>query len=275
VNLKSANLHGANLHAADLSGSNLTEAHMVGAYLRGTNLIGANLTNADLNGACFKGSELSECDFSGAILAFSTFVGIDLRSIKGLEQINHRGPSSIGIDTLYKSQGKIPEAFLRGCGVPNQMIEYAKLLTKKPIQYFSCFISYSHKDEDFAKQLYSDLQTNNVRCWLALEDMKIGDKIRPTIDDSIRSHDKLLLILSEDSVQSDWVEHEAEHALDLEKERKKGVLFPVRLDGAVMDSKTGWASNVRRQRHIGDFTKWKDHNAYKAAFDRLLRDLKA
>jgi len=121
----------------------------------------------------------------------------------------------------------------------------------------------------------NDLQAKGVRCWFAPHDMKISDKIRPTIDDSIRLHDKLLLILSEHSVESDWVEHEVEHALDLEQERKKTGLFPVRIDDAIMESTTGWAGNVKRQRHIGNFTQWKHHDAYQTAFDRLLRDLKA
>ena len=95
------------------------------------------------------------------------------------------------------------------------------------------------------------------------------------IYESIRLHDKLLLILSEHSVQSDWVEHEVEHALDLERERKKTSLFPVKIDDTIMESSTGWAGNVKRQRHIGDFTHWKQHDAYQAAFDRLLRNLKA
>jgi hypothetical protein len=105
--------------------------------------------------------------------------------------------------------------------------------------------------------------------------MKIGDKIRLRIDESIRIHDKLLLVLSENSVASQWVEHEVEHALDLEKERGEPVLFPVRLDDAVMESKVGWAASIRRTRHIGDFRDWKDHDSYQQAFDRLLRDLKA
>ena len=177
--------------------------------------------------------------------------------------------------TLYKSKGNIPEAFLKGCGVPDQMIEYARSLTGSPFEYYSCFISYSSKDEEFAKRIHNDLQAKNVRCGYAPHNMKIGDKIRLTIDDSIRIHDKLLLILSEHSVESDWVEHEVEHALDIEKEKKKNVLCPVKVDEAVMESKTGWAGNVRRQRHIGDFTRWKDHDAYSKAFGRLLRDLKA
>ena len=105
--------------------------------------------------------------------------------------------------------------------------------------------------------------------------MPIGAKTRPAIDEAIRDHDKLLIILSEQSVQSNWVEHEVEHALDLENQRKKLVLFPVRIDNAVMDSTTGWAGNIQRQRNIGNFTQWKDHDAYTTAFDRLLRDLQA
>jgi hypothetical protein len=105
--------------------------------------------------------------------------------------------------------------------------------------------------------------------------MKIGDKIRLRIDESIRIYDKLLLVLSQHSVASPWVEHEVEHALDLENERETPVLFPIRLDEAVMESKVGWAGNIRRTRHIGDFSRWKDHDSYQQAFDRLLRDLKA
>jgi hypothetical protein len=31
----------------------------------------------------------------------------------------------------------------------------------------------------------------------------------------------------------------------------------------------------RRMRHIGDFRKWKEHDEYQKAFERLMRDLKA
>lgn len=58
-----------------------------------------------------------------------------------------------------------------------------------------------------------------MRCWYALKDMKIGDKIRPTIDRSIQSHDKLLLILSERSIGSDWVESEVEAVFEARSNR--------------------------------------------------------
>ena len=60
---------------------------------------------------------------------------------------------------------------------------------------------------------YADLQSKGVRCWFASEDMKIGDCLRPRIDETIRLYDKLLLVLSKTSVASQWVEQEVETAL--------------------------------------------------------------
>ena len=92
----------------------------------------------------------------------------------------------------------------------------------------------------------------------------------------------MLLVLSEHSVNSKWVEKEVETAFDKEtpdhfdKETPDHtVLFPIRLDDAVMKTDRAWAADIRRTRHIGDFSRWKDHDAYQKAFDRLLRDLKA
>jgi hypothetical protein len=53
------------------------------------------------------------------------------------------------------------------------------------------------------------------------------------------------------------------------------VLFPVRIDEPVMKTDEPWAVMLRDQRNIGDFRRWKDHDAYQQAFDRVLRDLKA
>jgi hypothetical protein len=37
----------------------------------------------------------------------------------------------------------------------------------------------------------------------------------------------------------------------------------------------GWPAFIRNTRNIGDFRRWKQHDSYQKAFDRLLRDLKA
>ena len=275
VDLRWANLKGVNLSYALLINTNLSES-----YLNEANLSRANLNKADLSGSNLSGTILINPDTDGTILEGTTIAGtvfgnVDLSSIVGLEKVQHRGPSTISIDTVYASKGNIPESFLRGCGVPENFIQYMSSLTGQAFEYYSCFLSFSSNDQAFADRLYADLQNKGVRCWFASEDMKIGDKIRDRIDQSIRIHDKLLLILSEHSINSEWVEDEVETAYEQERQRGKTVLFPIRLDSAVMDTDKAWASKLRRSRHIGDFTQWKDHDAYQKAFDRLMRDLKA
>jgi len=275
ANLSRTNLSKANLRSSRLFEANLSDANLSEADLSSTDLRGAILIRADLFSATLIGVKLDRADFSQATM-MSTILGeLDLSMVRGLENVTHFEPSIISIDTVYRSQGKIPDVFLQGAGVPETFITYIHSLVGKPIDYYSCFISYSNRDEAFAKRLYADLQSNNVRCWFAPEDMKIGDKLRYRIDESIRLYDKLLLVLSAHSVASQWVEHEVETALGKELEGKSNVLFPVRLDEAVMQSRTGWASHIRLTRHIGNFIRWKEHDEYQQAFQRLLRDLKA
>jgi hypothetical protein len=288
VQLRDASLRGtalqeAVLYNADLLRADFTFAKLNKADLRYTasnfvNFAQANLTEADLRGSDltnvnFTWANLHETGFADVQLGGSNFGHNNLSTAKGLDAIRFLGSSAIGIGTLYQSVGKV-DGFLRGCGVPEQFITYIPFLVGQAIQYYSCFISYSSKDQAFAERLYADLQSKGVRCWFAPEDLKIGDRHRFVIDDSIRLHEKLLLILSENSIASDWVEKEVETALEKERERKKTVLFPVRLDEAVSTIKSGWAADVRRTRHIGDFSQWKNHDEYGKVFERLLRDLK-
>src|SRR5271157_908436 len=109
----------------------------------------------------------------------------------------------------------------------------------------------------------------------APEDLKTGDRFQERIEESIRVHDKLLLVLSEDSVVFPWVEREVQAAFEREDRSKKPVLFPIRVDEAVMEATQAWAADIRRTRHIGEFGDWRNHESYKKAVERLLRDLKA
>jgi hypothetical protein len=83
------------------------------------------------------------------------------------------------------------------------------------------------------------------------------------------------LILSQRSVASQWIEQEVERALARERKEEKVILFPIRLDQTVMDIEEGWPALIHNTRNIGDFTRWKRHDAYQKAFARLLRDLQA
>lgn len=294
-NLHRVNLNGADLSDADLFGANLSGADIIGADLSGADLRDASLRNADLRIANFRGANMYGAVLYNAMIGGTIFAGNDLSDINLLETAIHLGPSHISLDAVVNSKGKIPEPFLRGCGLQEWEIEAVKLYqpdlspgrvseilyrvhelrTNPAVQFHSSFISYSSKNHAFAEALYNQLQATGVRCWFAPEDIKIGDKFRQRIDEAVRIHDKLLLILSKESIASVWVEEEVESALEKERKRKKTVLFPIRIDDAVIKSKKAWAASLRRMRHIGDFSQWKDHDSYSKAFDRLLRDLKS
>jgi TIR domain/Pentapeptide repeats (8 copies) len=278
ANLSAANLSGADLSGADLIGATLSGADLIGADLSGADLIdatliGATLSGADLINANLIGATLSGADLSGAALLHTVFGATTLTEVKGLNHCRHDGPSFIDFRTLRNS-GPLPTAFLRGAGLPDNLIEYLPSLLNEAIQFYSCFISHSGKDQAFAERLHADLQSKGVRCWFAPHDMPIGAKIIDAIDEAIRLRDKVLLILSEGAIASDWVEGEVTRALEEERTRKQVVLFPVRLDNAVMQTSEGWARLLRGQRNIGDFSRWKEDDSYQNSFDRLMRDLR-
>lgn len=274
ANLRQVLMIGADLTGADLRAADLNEAILSRATFREAYLSKAILSEADLNGTDLSGADLSDADFTKAYCGFTSFANVDLSAVKGLAAVTHYGPSTIGVDTIFKSGGNIPEVFLLGAGVPDHFIAYIRSLVGKAIEFYSCFISFSTKDREFAEKLYADLKTKGVRCYFAPEHLKIGDKFTDRIEESIRLYDKLLIVLSERAIASPWVRREVEAALEREDRQKNTILFPIRVDDGVTETNEAWAADIRRTRHIGDFSRWKDHDSYELAFNRLLRDLR-
>jgi len=260
----------------DLSGADLSGAHLSGAHLYGTDLTQANLTQANLSGADLTQANLNEANLSKADVGWTRFVDVDLSVVKGLETVKHFGPSSIGIDTIYRSHGAIPEVFLREAGVPDTFLTYMHSLVGQPFEYFSCFISHSSKDKGFCGRLYADLQANHVRSWYFPEDARWGEPIWGEIDRSIKVYDKLIVVCSEHSLQSIPVQREMERALSREDQEHKNILFPIRIDNYLFECwehprKADVAAKV-----VGDFRGWNRNAAkYDAALKKLLSALRA
>src|SRR5271165_2006287 len=195
----------------------------------------APLKEADLGLADLRRAVLGRADLSGTNLFRTTLIDVDLSRTLGLDNTRQLGPCIIDIRSLIRSEN-LPITFLRGCGLPDALIKYLPSLRGEAIQFYSCFISYSTKDQGFADRLHADLQNKGVRCWFAPHDLPIGGKILDEIDAAIRLRDKVVLILSEHSIRSDWVEDEVKTAVEEERKRGQTVLFPIRLDDAVMDT---------------------------------------
>jgi hypothetical protein len=105
---------------------------------------------------------MGNADVACSRVGQTIFANIDLRGVLGLDQVKHEGSSTIGIGAITQSRGCVAEVFLRGAGVPDNMIVFAKSLIADPLEFYSCFISYSTRDQDFADRLYNDLQRAGV-----------------------------------------------------------------------------------------------------------------
>ncbi|MDH3391078.1 MAG: toll/interleukin-1 receptor domain-containing protein [Desulfobulbaceae bacterium] len=273
--LNSSNLSQANISRADISSSELNRANLYGADLSGADLSNSILREANLIGANLTGANLEGADFTNAVIGGTIFGNVDLSNVKGLESLVHLGPSTIGIDTIYKSRGKVPVLFLRNAGVPRHLIDYIELFVDQNKKYSSCFISYSGKNEEFAHKLYEDLQAHGVRCWLATEKLKRRDINNAIVDAAVNLHDKLIMIFSEDSIDSDWAENKCNHAIEKEMSYGKNVLVPISLDDSVKSTEQLWAIKIRRSRYMADFSLWQDNDSYQEAFNYLLEELSA
>jgi hypothetical protein len=293
ANLVSAELEHADLTSASLAGANLSDASLIFARLNSTDLSkarlhGANLTDAQLINARLERASLLHtnltdtillnADLTRAILGKTIFADVDLNSVRGLETCDHWGPSTIDHRTLSRS-GDLPITFLRGVGLSDRLIEYLPSIFNQAIQYYSCFISYSTKDQTFADRVHADLQDRGVRCWYAPHDIMGGKKIHEQVDEAIKIHDRFLLILSNYSMNSEWVKTEIANARQREMREGRQVLFPIALvpydnikQWKAFDADTGKDSAREiREYFIPDFSNWEAPDRYQKAFQRLLR----
>lgn len=277
--LAQADLAGSRLADATLAGADLTEADLRNADLFRADLEGAVLINADLSGTnlqktIFQDTKVDGADLSQARMLSTIMANIDLSAARGLETVSHIGASSLGVDTILRSRGKIPRVFLRSAGVPESLLDYGLDSAAEPTLYYSSFISYSRHDSPFARRLYGELQSRGIRCWLDEHDLKMGDRILDVVSDAIRLHDKILLCCSEESLTSWWVTDEIRSALERERREKRDIIIPLILDSYLLEGwQDGLASDLR-SRLAADFTGWEHDNAkFEEQFERVVKAL--
>ena len=265
-NLRKANLSRAGLNRADLSEANLSEADLFFADLSMT-----DLTEAKLIGTNFHGSNLSEAVFDRSVAAFALFCHVDLSTSKGLDSMIHLWPSSIGIDTMYRSEGNISDTFLRRAGVPENFIASMRTLVRRSPEYAPSFLRCAVEDQSFANRLFEDLLKAGIRCWLA----PMGSKSATIIDRFMRLKGKLIVVISTNSIDNRWIENEIGLALDAERKSQRRVLFPICLDSPTSSKNASLISKIRKTHQTFDFTNWPDPDFYQKAVAQLLEELKA
>ncbi len=87
------------------------------------------------------------------------------------------------------------------------------------------FISYSHKDSDYAHALVESLQSKNLPVWVDAR-LDYGSQWPQEIQKYLDACDAFILIMSPRSFASDWVQSELQRA-----KRKGKPIFPLLLEG--------------------------------------------
>lgn len=284
ADLRYTDLTNAELRSADLTNTKLTSANLTKANLSNVILSGANLEFVNLTGARISSADFTSASMGGAVLATNDFC-----NARGLNTVFHKSPSALGTDTIALSKGRLPQIFLRGCGLSDWEIEAAKLYNPElsnqevtdslyrihdlrahqALQISPLFISYSHSDGGFVDELEKLLNAKGIRFWRDIHQATAG-RLETQVDRAMRLNPTVLLILSAASIESDWVQHEVRLARELAKEIKRDVLCPIALDESWKSCQ--WPQRLLEQvkeYNILDFSRWREEHFLQHTFSKL------
>lgn len=232
ANLTGAILFHANLHGADLTEANLHGADLTGASLTRANLTRANLTSAVLEFAVFRDTDCNQVRFSQARFGVTMVAACDLSPALGLEEVTHRFPSTIGLDTLvgtFRRAGNQWTSELRkfflNAGVDEGVLDQLPGIIAE-VKYYSCFIAYGEPDRGFAERLYQDLGARGVSRWIYAMDSTPGERTQREIGLKRQEAEKFIVLCSTQGLVRDGVLKEIEEQMDEDPDK----IIPISLD---------------------------------------------
>ncbi|HLF03658.1 MAG TPA: toll/interleukin-1 receptor domain-containing protein [Dehalococcoidia bacterium] len=288
ANLTGADLSGANLARVSLVGANLTDANLKGANLNRAALTRANLTNAELSGtdfyeAVFNKAVLSGAKFADSILGYTVFENCDLSGAQGLDRVRHDAPSTIGMDTFFRSGGRVPEAFLQGSGAPESILAVQRSLQGGPGLGGDCFIACAAADVPFATMLQQDLRALGVRSWVFAENFRGNPLVerhstsdQEEVERHVRAYDRLMVVCSAAGLDSETVRNDIVHAQEQQQARNQWLLFLVASDGTMVPARSRVARTLAEQHVVFDLRgRESDAQTYQKELARLAEGLKS
>ena len=251
ANLRRANLTRVNLNGANLTDADLTEANFSGAALNRSNLNGANLRETDFYEAVFNGASTVGAKFAGAIIGYTVFQNCDLSQAADLDKVRHDAPSTVGIDTIFRSSGKIPEAFLSGIGAPRELWSFLTGLDGSTTPGGEYHISCAEADIPFAEALRDNLRSHGIRSWVFAENFRGNALVdrRSTSEEEeierwVRHYDKLIVLCSQAGLDSEAVRTDMTQAKDLQQSKDQWIVYLADPDGTLDQPRARAARNL-------------------------------
>ncbi len=273
-NLSYTNLEGANLSETNLSFADLSWANLSGANLRGANLTAATLKLADLTGADLRGAVITKADldstiFLNAVLGITEFVNCDLSKVIGLDLARHTGPSTIGLDTLARSGGAIPKAFLENAGVAAPLIAAQDALNGVKRAYPSVLIIGSAGDSEFAQRIRSGLAASQIPSWAIAADDEAAVQSGDILLDHTIYYDRLVLLCTAQSLESPQASQYLAQLAGRQQSQSDRTLIALAADSLFYDREDRLCDTLKKGLVL-DFRVWEDARIYGEALTSLV-----
>lgn len=125
------------------------------------------------------------------------------------------------------------------------------------------FLSHSHKDKLFVRQLAENLERAGLSCWVDEAELDIGDSIIDRIGQGIYESDLVAAVISTNSVSSAWVQKELQLAMTREISGKRIRVLPI-----ILNSCTELIPYYLRDKLYADF---RDAERFQNNLDLLIR----
>ena len=281
ANLAGVNLDGATLSEANFSGADLTNANLDRTNLDRANFTGANLTGTSLNGASLSRTNLSEAtlnaadfyeavlndvatgeaDFNNCIIGYTVFQNCALDAALGLDSVRHDAPSTIGLDTLLRSRGALPQSFILGSGIPVAVANIQDAVADAPVTTLEVHISCADGDIEFARDLEANLRAQGVRTWVFSESFRGNPLVdrrassgEEEIERWVRHYDRLIVVCSAAGLDSETVRNDITAAQEAENTGDRWTMFLVDADGVMAASRVRAARLLKEEHRVFDLT---------------------
>lgn len=302
ANLSGINLDGATLSEANLSGADLTNANLDRSNLDRVNFTGANLTGASFNGASLSRTNLSEAtlnaadfyeavlndvitgdaDFNNCIIGYTVFQNCAMDAAQGLDSVRHDAPSTIGLDTLLRSRGALPQSFILGSGIPVAVAGIQDSVADAPVTTLEVHISCANEDIDFARQLEANLRDQGVRTWVFAEGFRGNPLVdrrassgEEEIERWVRHYDRIIVVCTAAGLESETVRNDITAAQEAENTNDRWTMFLVDGDGIMGAGRSRAARLLKEDHRVFDLSgQQSGSEEYQAALADLIENLR-
>jgi len=195
-------------------------------------------------------------------LKFGEDLENSLRKAATVQKIENYNKTSLDPLIKWASQLNVLDMSIQAEDFVDEGLNHKKLRHSEKKDELVVFLSHSSKDKPFIRQLAADLTERGVLVWLDEQQIKVGDSINKAINQGLIESDYFVIALSENSVNSEWVERELNSALIDEIEEKKVKVLPIKLTNCKFPP-------LIRDKKFADFT-----GSYKSGFEELIKAIK-